>query len=304
MKFRTQAGVTRSDLTELVKLVERGFALVELPFGKKKSLEIGWNLAQNVITRANDVEKLRGKNVGLAHAYCSPQPTCAVDVDDYRLARKWLSNAGFGLKAELLRPESVVLTSGQPYKIKLLYKLPRCVNAIPSIKISSANDKTILEFRCGTRNGRTVQDLIPPSIHPYGSRYRWLGGGSPLDLPTIPRDLLTIWERLLVTSHRHQNPHSRNATPATPLNIALAEDALTNINADCGYDVWRNVVWALLSTGWQNAEAIARVWSKTAPQRYDEVKFQLLVDSYDPSIENSFTLGTVYYYARRSGWNG
>lgn len=304
MRFRTQVGVPRSDLSDLVKLVECGFALVELPFGKKKSLEIGWNLAQNVITRANDVEKLRGKNVGLAHAYCSPQPTCAVDVDDYRLARKWLSNKGFGLKAELLRPESVVFTSGQPYKIKLLYKLPRYVGPIPTRKILSANDKTILEFRCGTRNGLTVQDLIPPSRHPYGSRYRWLGGGSPLDLPTIPRDLLTIWDRLLVSSHGHQNSHSRKATPATPRNIALVEDALTNISADCGYDVWRNVVWALLSTGWQNAEGMARTWSKTVPQRYDEVKFQLLVDSYDPSIENSFTLGTVYYYARRSGWNG
>lgn len=304
MRFRTQVGVPRSDLSDLVKLVECGFALVELPFGKKKSLEIGWNLAQNVITRANDVEKLRGKNVGLAHAYCSPQPTCAVDVDDYRLARKWLSNKGFGLKAELLRPESVVFTSGQPYKIKLLYKLPRYVGPIPTRKILSANDKTILEFRCGTRNGLTVQDLIPPSRHPYGSRYRWLGGGSPLDLPTIPRDLLTIWDRLLVSSHGHQNSHSRKATPATPRNIALVEDALTNISADCGYDVWRNVVWALLSTGWQNAEGMARTWSKTVPQRYDKVKFQLLVDSYDPSIENSFTLGTVYYYARRSGWNG
>ena len=304
MRFRTQVGVPRSDLSDLVKLVECGFALVELPFGNKKSLETGWNLAQNVITRANDVEKLRGKNVGLAHAYCSPQPTCAVDVDDYRLARKWLSNKGFGLKAELLRPESVVFTSGQPYKIKLLYKLPRYVGPIPTRKILSANDKTILEFRCGTRNGLTVQDLIPPSRHPYGSRYRWLGGGSPLDLPTIPRDLLTIWDRLLVSSHGHQNSHSRKATPATPRNIALVEDALTNISADCGYDVWRNVVWALLSTGWQNAEGMARTWSKTVPQRYDEVKFQLLVDSYDPSIENSFTLGTVYYYARRSGWNG
>ena len=288
----------------ITELIESGLALVEVPLGEKGPTSIGWNLAQNVIKRAEDVARLRGKNFGLAHAYCSPVPTCAIDIDDYRLARKWLSKNGFGLKAELLRPESVVFTSGQPYKIKLLYKLPGGVGPIPTKKILSAENETILEFRCATRDGLTVQDLIPPSMHPSGSRYKWLGCGSPFAIPTIPYDLLGIWQKLLITSHAQQSFNARRVITATPRNMALVIDALTYVDADCSYDVWRNVVWALLSTHWDSAEQLACRWSQTAQHRFDQTKFQLLVDSYDPFIDNGFTLGTVFHYARIGGWNG
>ena len=288
----------------LTELIESGFALVEVPIGEKGPTSIGWNLAQNVITSADDIGSLHGKNVGLAHAYCSPEPTCAIDIDDYRLARTWLATEGFDLEAELQCPESVVFASGKPHSIKILYRMPVAVGPQITRQIMSLENVVILEFRCATRRGTTVQDLIPPSVHPSGKRYKWLGHGSILNLPIIPSDLLAIWQRLIRADQAQGHCISKNARAASPRDLALAADALQCINANCGYVVWRNVVWALLSTGWQNAEDLARAWSKTAPQRYEEVKFQLLVDSYDPSIENSFTLGTVYYYARRSGWNG
>lgn len=287
----------------LTQLIESGFALIEVPWGEKGPTSIGWNLAKNVITRADDVVRLRGKNVGLAHAYCSPEPTCAIDIDNYRLATKWLSDKKFGLRAELQRSESVVLTSGQPYKIKLLYKLPGGEGPIPTKKILSAENETILEFRCATRDGLTVQDLIPPSMHPSGSCYRWLGCGNPFDMPTIPYDLLDIWQKLQITSHAQQSFNARRVITATPRNMALVEDALTHIDADCSYDIWRNVVWAVLSTQWGSAEQLACRWSQTAPHRFDQTKFQLLVDSYDPFIDNGFTLGTIYHYARQGGWH-
>ena len=35
---------------------------------------------------------------------------------------------------------------------------------------------TVLEFRCGTADGLTVQDVLPPSMHPdTGMPYRWGG---------------------------------------------------------------------------------------------------------------------------------
>ena len=71
----------------LVELVESGLALVGVPLGEKGPTTPNWNLRHNAITSPSDAERLQGKNVGLAHAYCSPSPTCAIDVDDYPVAR-------------------------------------------------------------------------------------------------------------------------------------------------------------------------------------------------------------------------
>ena len=288
----------------LRQLVDSGFALIEVPLGEKGPMSTGWNLAHNAITSVDDTAKLQGKNVGIAHAYCSPAPTCAIDIDNYRFARNWLANEGFDLKAELLRADSVVFGSGKRYSIKILFRMPASFGPQITRQIMSRANEVVLEFRCATRKGTTVQDLIPPSVHPSGKRYKWLGNGNILRLPTIPDDLLAIWQRLNQADQAHMKCLSRNVRAASPRDLALVADALQFISADCGYIVWRNVVWALLSTGWQNAEEIARVWSETAPSRFDLEKFYLLVNSYDPTSKPKHTLGTVYHYARKGGWNG
>jgi len=43
------------------------------------------------ITTAAQARSLNGSNVGLAHAYCAPQPTGALDVDDFHKATAWLA---------------------------------------------------------------------------------------------------------------------------------------------------------------------------------------------------------------------
>lgn len=54
---------------------------------------------------------------------------------------------------------------------------------------------TVLEFRCGTREGLTVQDTLPPSIHPdTGRPYRWGGKGDWRAIPEIPAALLAVWQ--------------------------------------------------------------------------------------------------------------
>ncbi len=55
---------------------------------------------------------------------------------------------------------------------------------------------TILEFRCGTCDGLTVQDVLPPSIHPdTGQPYKWGGKGNWQAIPVIPAALLAIWQQ-------------------------------------------------------------------------------------------------------------
>ena len=91
---------------------------------------------------------------------------------------------------------------------------------------------------------------------------------------------------------------------ATPRERACLEYALRYINSDCDYPLWRNIVWAILSTGWVDAHSIALNWSQTTPERFDETSFQVLTDSFDETHERRHSVGTVYYHARLGGWLG
>jgi hypothetical protein len=50
--------------------------------------------------------------------------------------------------------------------------------------------------------------------------------------------------------------------PETPDNIARVQSALAAINPDCDRDLWRDILFAIHSTGWSCSEEIARSWSK------------------------------------------
>jgi hypothetical protein len=88
-------------------------------------------------------------------------------------------------------------------------------------------------------------------------------------------------------------------TPETPENVSRAKVALEHINADCDYQTWRNVIWALISTGWDSAEQLAREWSLTAPDRFEEMAFQRVVRSFD--FGKGITLGTLFHHAKAAG---
>lgn len=89
--------------------------------------------------------------------------------------------------------------------------------------------------------------------------------------------------------------------PETPETIARVQAQLAHLDADCDYERWRNVVWSVLSTGWECAEDKAREWSRTGNTRYDEDAFCQLVNSFDPS--RGITLGTLDHLAREGGWS-
>ena len=69
--------------------------------------------------------------------------------------------------------------------------------------------------------------------------------------------------------------------PDTPRQRTIFNVQLSLTSADCDYQTWRNVVWGILSTGWPDAQQIARQWSETAAHRFDEESFNRLVNSYE-----------------------
>jgi len=290
-------------------LLEHGFALVPIPYGEKGPRSDGWNVLENCISKASQVHLLNGKNVGLAHAYCTPTPTCAIDIDNYDNAKSWLASHGISLDNLIKAPDSVVIWSGKINSLKILYRLPLGTQPLVTKKINGPDGKSAVEFRCASKNGRTVQDVLPPSLHPGGHQYQWVGNGNPLQLPKMPLDLLYVWTTLIGNLSRvalriRNSPPSYHPPQDSPRQVATIQGALNHINADCPYELWRNIIWAIQSTAWHNAEDLARDWSMSAPHRYDEDAFWLVANSYLPDHPEPITIATILYKARLGGWNG
>ena len=89
----------------------------------------------------------------------------------------------------------------------------------------------------------------------------------------------------------------------TPRQKAYLEQALSHISADCDYELYRRVIWGILSSEWGCAEDVAYNWSNTCPKRFEEGTFYNLVNSFDSSREFRPTLNTVYRIAQQNGWN-
>ena len=287
----------------------QGLSYVPIPASKKGPITPGWNQRESCITEATEAYRLSG-NVGLAHAYCET-PTCAVDIDDYKETRSYLSKAGIDLKYQLTQRNSAVMWSGRPNSLKAIYRLPKGLRPLLS-KTIKVNGKTILEFRCAAAEGKTVQDVIPPSVHPSGTKYRWLQGSLEA-LTEISNELLNIWQELIAADKNKSQAQNRPESlwyataPLTPREVAILKDQLNYIDPNCDRETWRNVVWAVLSTGLADALDIALKWSEKAPDKFDIDEFYTLNGSYiegRTGLNGPITLGTIYHHARDGGWNG
>ena len=175
--------------------IEAGLALVPIPKGGKRPTATGWNTRERVITTQDQAARLNGGGIGLAHLFSR---TCAIDVDDFQNAESWLAERGIDLTALLCAEGAVQIKSGRPNRAKLLYRLPEAVDWLPTYKAApyqTDNGETAqaLELRCAKADGSaTVQDVLPPSIHPdTGKPYEWHGDWR--NLPELPESLLSLW---------------------------------------------------------------------------------------------------------------
>ena len=123
----------------------------------------------------------------------------------------------------------------------------------------------------------------------------------------LPEWLLHL---ILATQTRApRNPTSRPCSPKraqaeTPRAVATLKDLLNYIDADCDYENYRNVIWAICSTGWKCAEQIALDWSLTEEERFEQSTFDALIKSYDRDHPDAVAYGTLVYLARQGGYGG
>ena len=272
-----------------------GMAYVPIPKGRKGPTTSGWNLSENCLFDEASTKPFPKSNWGLAHAYCSPI-TCALDIDHLPSTLEWFLARGTDLRAVLSASGAALAESGRPHSLKAFYALPDPQEVLAS-SVVKEDGQVIFELRCGTNDGKTVCDVIPPSVHPSGSRYRWTSG-SLASLQRLPDCFLAIWKELLTpTKTAKAVPIVRGLD--SPRRVALLRELLRYIDPSCDYETWRDIVFSILSSDYGDAENIAREWSEGSG-KFEAAAFTNLIKSYRAG---SFTLGTVYHYARVGGYN-
>lgn len=173
---------------------------------------------------------------GLVHEHSG---TCAIDIDNYEEAEKWLGSQGISLSALLSMPDSLKIFSGRANRAKLLYRI---TTPLPTFKVApyEAGGKRwkALELRC-----KGGQDVLPPSIHPDTSKpYEWVGEPL-LGVPPLPAALQVLWEALAAPAAERQ------AAPAVPVAASVDDISamLESRDPDMPYDNWVRVGMAIHS---------------------------------------------------------
>lgn len=95
--------------------------------------------------------------------------------------------------------------------------------------------------------------------------------------------------------------------PETPENIERIKRALSYIDPDCARDTWRDIIWAIMSTGWACAMQIALEWSQGSDSHWGgedqgaaaHEALEGICNSFD--LSRGITLGTLYYHAYAGG---
>ena len=277
--------------------IRHGWSLVPIPPGTKGPTTAGWNRRDTALRSQADLPPNWG--IGIAHAYSG---TMALDIDHWDKATELLAAHGVNLNDLYHAADAVVVDSGRAGHGKLLYAMPLGLT-LPSKKVI-VEGQTIYELRCGTANGLTVQDVLPPSIHPETRQpYRWAGHGHWTRTPQLPEAIMTLWQSLLDTDKQ------RTITTETSINASWDEitAALYAINPDCSRDEWVTCGMALHYAGVQsdNLEYALHLWdqwSQGSPKYPGQRAIVGQWASFKSDKANVVKLGSLYHLAKQAGW--
>lgn len=166
-----------------------GWKLCGIDRGHKAPTYTDWNELEKALT-LKEAEGVDG--AGLMHSLSG---TAALDLDDLELARPWLLERGVDVDALMAAPNAVMISSGRENRGKLLYRLKLPMRTLKP-------KESGLELRSATAGGKSVQDVLPPTIHPVTKKpYAWKYAdelvGHWSNLPPMPAPLLALWRGLL-----------------------------------------------------------------------------------------------------------
>lgn len=280
--------------------VDHGWALCQFGSGTKGGVAMGtgWNLPEQAI---RDPEAVRdGNNIGLLHV---PSRTCTLDLDALDGAISYFDQRGIDLLAAMAAEDAVQISSGRPNRGKLLYRLPDDTDPknMKSVKVDGRDGDVLFELRCAASDGKTVQDVLPPSTHPETNKpYEWAGNGDWQSLPVLPDWLFVIWLELMGQTSSY-NASKRdidyNEEIITPKTIDELRDALTTFESD-DRALWVRIGFALKTIPGDMGRELWMEWSaKSKKFRKDDA--QSAWDTFRPNNTNH---KVVFAEAQRNGW--
>lgn len=219
-----------------------GWKLCRIEPGKKAPLTDDWNDPDNALA-ADDISdiELIGGGCGLMHALSG---TCALDIDHMELARPFLAKHGVDVDELLNAPEAVKISSGRPGRAKLLYKMRHPMRTLKP-------KESGLELRCANAQGKSVQDVLPPTIHPDTKKpYAWVYGDKMLghwsNPPPIPANLLAVWRELAaITPVETQTSAPRDAVTAETVRKAVLQKIKREKLDISDHDDWLKIGMAI-----------------------------------------------------------
>jgi hypothetical protein len=269
---------------------QQGFYLVPMGVGTKgpTGLEAkGWQQRENCIGPGQQFPI--NKQMGLAHAYSK---TCAIDIDDLQAALAWCP---FDLSMLLADRTNVQISSGVSNHGKLIFRMPDSHPALPSYT-HTEEKRHVIQFRCSTRSGTTVQDILPPSIHPdTGKPYQWLGDYK--QIPVLPDVVLQAWLAGLETTEI--------ISPKGDINTSEAEveSAIAAIDPDTHRDSWVQIAMAIHAALGDEGYYLFDEWSSNGHKYSGQQDTQAVWRSLNDT-PGGITPLTLFKYARESGWQG
>jgi hypothetical protein len=198
-------------------------------------------------------------------------------------------------------------TQLQP-RARAILELDKAVNEIESQAICNEIEGQI-ERTVGKGNvvfDKSVYMLEQPIYGPPVNAQIFIFNGEAIDA-----ELMALFGNFSVTSKRLKQTKAQTMTALlkkqppieSAREVAKLKSMLLHIDADCEYQTYRQVVWAILSTNWLCAEQIALDWSLTAPDRFNQTVFDYLVNNFDINRMDCPSLGSINFLAKEGGWN-
>jgi hypothetical protein len=227
------------------------FKLIPLIPNTKRPRDKGWQEDTYVGTDFTN-------QIGLAHKYSG---TCSVDLDDFTKCVEIFNARCIDLN--VLCINNVGILSGKPNHYKLLFKLDKPLQT----KKIVIDKNTILELRCMTSEGLSVQDVIPPSIHPdTGKQYEWRGDYN--NLVELPESIKTWWLELIGADSQDIEKSKVDTT------WAEIDKMLSVIPADISREQWLSVAMGIHHFDYLSSEKLGYSkfleWSKTGGDSFKD----------------------------------
>jgi hypothetical protein len=214
--------------------VNRSWRFVNIKPGTKVPWQQGWQ------THPLELENIYSESVGLVVGPLS-NGICAIDFDGIEAWEHFDKT----FNKDILSTQTVAFSSGKPYRLQLLFKVPEQYWDVLKKKVVNK-----LELRWSG-----CQSVLPPSIHPDTKEpYIWLYKPSEYTVKDIPDYLLEYWLDLVLKDYTKYDNVSvpQYTTNRDNYSAEIVNELLENIKHKVGnlqgdYDVWRTIAWATCS---------------------------------------------------------